>query len=889
MVRDILLMKQNNFNAVRCSHYPNHVRWYELCAHYGLYVIDEANVETHGFDPVFTDNQSHPANHAAWAGAMLERAIAMYGRDKNQPAIVMWSLGNEAGYGPVHLAMAGYLRARDPSRIIHYEGGGSRTPATDIIPPMYARPSQLKALTSLVDRGEETRPIMLCEYSHSMGNSTGNLDQYWAAFEAHPSLAGGFIWDWADQSLVATATRPDGSKIEYWAFGGDFGDTPNDGQFCCNGLVFPDRQPHPALSEAKAVMAPIAFEWVTTNTTAAGPPALRVRSKYDMCNSDNIAVQWRLLLNGRPVVQEALGPVPAVPLAAARPPVVTEADGPANNALVGNRGAAAAGPLVDGGWYDMPGDAAVNVPPRGAVELTLPATAAAMSEALTAAAAAAAASAAAAMTTGSPSALIAAVGGADADAGSGSAARVEAHLETRAVLRTATSWADAGHVVCHQQLPLPQQVSLDAAASSASQQLCRAFAAALSALGPESLRCEQDPASGTVTLSGGPYGLLVRIGGGSGCIESYAVGGCDLLAAPLEPCFFRPVTDNDRGGVCGGSYAARWAAAGLDRLEVAGPVELSSETPRGAGGVARVCAAWTLRPARRGSSAVQEGVGIGEMGGAHWFALTGPDQPAAATADSTTTDPAAPAAAAADPGPEGEIRIQAVYDVWPTGRVDIGWRMDTTQALPAPLPAGLLPSLPRVGVRGAAPGRLGAAAWLGAGPQECYADRKAGARVGQYGAPVRHMHTPYVFPQESGGREDVRWLALLPSPSTDPGAVPPPPLGLAALAPPAAAPLHVSVSQYSLEAVHAARHWHEVAAEQPDEGAAAAAAGGGGGGGRVFFHLDAAHMGVGGDDSWSPSVHPEFLLPPALYEWRMALAPCASVEDAEWAHCALGR
>ncbi|PNH12217.1 Beta-galactosidase [Tetrabaena socialis] len=170
MVRDILLMKQHSFNALRCSHYPNHVRWYELCAQYGLYVIDEANLETHGFDPTFQDNQANPTNSPAWAAAILDRAVSMYGRDKNNAAIIAWSLGNEAGYGPAHLAMAGYLRASDPSRIIHYEGGGSRTAATDIIPPMYARPSQLQALTALVDAGQEARPIMLCEYAHSMGN-----------------------------------------------------------------------------------------------------------------------------------------------------------------------------------------------------------------------------------------------------------------------------------------------------------------------------------------------------------------------------------------------------------------------------------------------------------------------------------------------------------------------------------------------------------------------------------------------------------------------------------------------------------------------------------------------------------------------------------------------
>ncbi|GIL52349.1 hypothetical protein Vafri_8240 [Volvox africanus] len=547
MIRDILLMKQNNFNAVRCSHYPNIVRWYELCAHYGLYVIDEANLETHGFDPTFVDNQSNPANNPAWAPAFLDRAMGMYGRDKNQPAVLMWSLGNEAGYGPAHLAMAGYLRARDSSRPIHYEGGGSRTPATDIIPPMYARPSQLQALTALVDRGEERRPIMLCEYAHSMGNSTGNLDQYWAAFDSHPSLAGGFIWDWADQCLRATATRPEGHKVEYWAYGGDFGDEPNDGQFCCNGLVFPDRSPHPALYEAKAVMAPIAFAWKDDDGGGSGSDAataltLCVRNKYDICTASNIAVQWRLLLNGKPLAHPGLGTVAGA---------VHAVHAPMDTAI-----ATTVAPLLDGGWYD--GGSAGPMPPRSTAVLQLQTSAEVLTEVLRDAATAAATAAA-----GSG-------GGNGTLPRFGSGLRLEAHFEVRAVLRTAVRWAEAGHVVAHQQLPLPKRVDLGPAERAAAAVLANAAAvtaAAAAAAALPHLQYEQDLASGTVTIfQSGPNGLHFRICGASGCIESYSVGGSELLAAPLEPCFFRACTDNDRGGTCGSSYAARWVAAGLDRL-----------------------------------------------------------------------------------------------------------------------------------------------------------------------------------------------------------------------------------------------------------------------------------------------------------------------------------
>ncbi|GFR49336.1 hypothetical protein Agub_g11298 [Astrephomene gubernaculifera] len=1014
MVRDLLLLKQAGFNTVRCSHYPNHVRWYELCALYGMYLIDEANVETHGFDPFFQDNASHPANHPAWAPAFLDRAMGMYGRDKNQPAVVMWSLGNEAGYGPAHLAMAGYLRARDASRPLHYEGGGSCTPATDIIPPMYARPAQLKSLTSLVDSGEEQRPIMLCEYSHSMGNSTGNLDAYWRAFESHPSLAGGCIWDWADQALVARGEDAQGRQVEYWAYGGDFGDTPNDGQFCCNGLVFPDRSPHPALYEAKAVMAPITFEWEAAKTAAAAAaeppgepqppqsdgsspspghtpnPILRMRNKYDMIRSSHIAVQWRLMLNGRPVVHEAL-----MPAGKPKPPDVitglSSAAAPETEAeAVSTRdsGGGGAGPLVDGGWYDMvpsaaaAAAAATDLPPRSTATLSLPTSAAALTKALAAAAAELAAAAPASAVVVPPGAPD---GGGEVGDGCLSTVRLDAHFEARAVLCATTLWAEAGHVVSQQQLGLPEQVDLGAAERAAAAVLDeRRQQRTAAAPAPNSssystdqqqqplLQYSQDPISHTVTVSGGPRGLLLRIGGGSGCIETYDVGtvgsgdggggsggsgcggigsGVSLLAAPLQPCFFRACTDNDRGGFCGGSYAARWVAAGLDRLETHGPVDIAVEpTPPGV----RVRAAWTMRPRRRlpgedvGAGA-QEGVGIGEMGGAHWFAVqeqteeeqteegqgeggdqggagkqqpTGtegaPGTPAAtttavtatvnttttttssiqlpgnttATKDAGTAEVDASACASASPADtadtaEGEIRIQALYDISAaSGHVHISWHMDTRNALPAAPPTGLLHSLPRVGVRSAAPARMRRVAWLGRGPHECYWDRKASARVGLYGAAVREMRTPYIFPQESGGREDVRWLALLPEPTAAEGgaegAVAPGLMAVAAsaLGPhecsprPASSPplLHISVSKQALEAVHAARHDHEI---QPDPQC------------RTFFHLDHRHMGVGGDDSWSPSVHAEYLVPPGVYEWGMTLGPCVEAAEAEWSYCTL--
>ncbi|WP_026959237.1 beta-galactosidase [Aliagarivorans taiwanensis] len=250
MLQDIKLLKQYNFNAVRTSHYPNHPRWYELCDEYGLYVVDEANLETHGQFPM-----SRLSNDPTWISAYMQRMTALVERDKNHPSIIIWSLGNESGIGPNLHAMYQWTKQRDPSRPVQYEGGGANTAATDIICPMYSRVDQMQDHESVpkypikqwVSMPGEQRPLILCEYAHAMGNSLGSFNKYWDAFREYPRLQGGFIWDWVDQGLSKT----DDNGRHYWGYGGDFGDEINDRQFCINGVLFPDRTPHPALFEAK--------------------------------------------------------------------------------------------------------------------------------------------------------------------------------------------------------------------------------------------------------------------------------------------------------------------------------------------------------------------------------------------------------------------------------------------------------------------------------------------------------------------------------------------------------------------------------------------------------------------------------------------------------------
>jgi len=304
MINDIKLMKQNNFNAVRTAHYPNHPRWYELCDELGLYVVDEANIETHGMFPM-----GRLASDPQWSGAFMSRYTQMVERDKNHASIIIWSLGNECGYGANHAAMYGWSKSFDPSRPVQYEGGGANTTATDIICPMYSRVDtdvedeavpkySIKKWLSLPG---ETRPLILCEYAHAMGNSLGNFNDYWQAFKEYPRLQGGFIWDWVDQGLSKT----DENGKHYWAYGGDFGDTVNDRQFCINGLLFPDRSPHPSLYEAKYCQQHLSFNLAPVTATKANQHeySLDVFSDYLFRHTDNEKLVWRLLENGVEVEQ----------------------------------------------------------------------------------------------------------------------------------------------------------------------------------------------------------------------------------------------------------------------------------------------------------------------------------------------------------------------------------------------------------------------------------------------------------------------------------------------------------------------------------------------------------------------------------------------------------
>lgn len=302
MKRDLDLMKQFNFNAIRTSHYPNAPEFYDLCDEYGFYVIDEANIEHHAF---YNDLCSNPQ----WASAFLDRAAGMVERDKNHPCIYAWSLGNESGCGENHAAMAGWIRHFDPSRTVHYEGASHigfynkvdnlNMATTDYIAPMYAA---VDACVDWVTQQNDPRPFILCEYSHAMGNSNGNLKEYFEIFEKYHGLQGGFIWEWIDHGIK----QVDKNGTEYWAYGGDFGDEPNDSNFCADGMVWPDRTPHPAMFEYKKLAQPL-------KVSAIDPDHGRfeIFNKNYFIDLSYLKIVWELKVNDK-VIQSGTLPMPAI-------------------------------------------------------------------------------------------------------------------------------------------------------------------------------------------------------------------------------------------------------------------------------------------------------------------------------------------------------------------------------------------------------------------------------------------------------------------------------------------------------------------------------------------------------------------------------------------------
>ncbi|MFC1716490.1 beta-galactosidase subunit alpha [Candidatus Poribacteria bacterium] len=296
MIEDVLLMKRHNVNAVRTSHYPNDPRFYDLCDYYGIYVLDETDLECHGFATV--GNWNWTSDDPDWEDAYVDRMVRMVERDKNHPSIIIWSLGNEAGFGRNHEAMARWVREIDPTRLLHYERDLEQK-VVDIVGPMY---TSVDGIIKLGEDSSAEKPVILCEYAHAMGNGPGGFKEYWDAFYQYKRLQGGFVWDWIDQGL--RQVTEDGK--EWFAYGGDFGDEPNDKNFLINGLIFPDRKPSPGLIEYKKVLEPVKIAPVDL---ASGE--VKLTNRYDFVPLDHLLISWNLMEGDR-VIQNGAIPTPKI-------------------------------------------------------------------------------------------------------------------------------------------------------------------------------------------------------------------------------------------------------------------------------------------------------------------------------------------------------------------------------------------------------------------------------------------------------------------------------------------------------------------------------------------------------------------------------------------------
>jgi beta-galactosidase len=309
MIQDIKILKKNNINAVRTSHYPNHPKWYKLCDEYGIYVLDEANVESHGL------RRKVPKSQSKWTDAVVDRMVRMVECNKNHPCVFMWSLGNEAGFGKNFFKMKSAALKIDSTRPIHYEGD-YKLKLSDVFSTMYTTPKILAKSGELLKVRQhgifhpvdpemyKDKPRLLCEYAHAMGNSLGNFQEYMDVFEKYDNCIGGFIWDFIDQGLGKVA--PNGK--EFWAYGGDYGDEPNNKNFCCNGIVLPDRTPNPSLFEVKKV-----YQNIKIHPVNLLEGQVKIQNKFNFLSLNLFDLIWEVTANGKKIQEGSLSKLPILP------------------------------------------------------------------------------------------------------------------------------------------------------------------------------------------------------------------------------------------------------------------------------------------------------------------------------------------------------------------------------------------------------------------------------------------------------------------------------------------------------------------------------------------------------------------------------------------------
>jgi beta-galactosidase len=842
MVRDLCLMKQHNLNAVRTSHYPNHPLWYDLCDEYGIYLYDEANIESHAEWDRYTKDPD-------WHDAMLDRVQRMVERDKNHPSVIVWSLGNESGFGPGHVKCSDWIRANEPTRLVHYHPAES-DPAVDILGPMY--PS-VDRIVEMAGHPDETRPVIMCEYAHSMGNSTGNLKEYWDAIETWPRLQGGFIWDWVDQGLLRrTPTTPDRSGQGHDALVSARLVPGMDGQALTAGYATCPATP------ALNLTGDLTLEcWLRPGERAGVVPLVTKGSQYGLrlvdgrsiefyvTSTERVTVSWTApesgwddwhhvvgLYDGRGLWLYTDGELRAAadhsgPLTPQPCTVSVGRDSEARRtmgatvidqvriydhalpeaAIAQPHDAPGAGCVL---WLDfdelgpeiawtayghdfgeLPTDhsfclnglvAADRTPHTGLLDYKW---------------------------ISQPVAVELGAAPGEVVVRNKHDFRDLGYLEaTWCVLADGKVTAEGGlgtlDIPAREARSVAVPYELPAAVPGAEVLLELSFRLAAdqpwAAAGHEVAWVQlllpvDQPAPAPVDLSALPNvtisglgetitvegeGFTLAFDRASGRLTSWVADGVALLAAGPRLSAWRPPTENDRiPGV-----AAQWRAAGLDRLvEEVRAVEAAEVAPQHARLTVRTRAA----------------------------------------------------------APGGEVGFDCVYTwhILGSGDVLLEHAVD---------PVGALPSLPRVGVVLALPAAFEQVTWLGRGPHETYSDRKHGARLGQWRQTVAQQYVDYTMPQEHGHRTDVRWVAL----SDDAGH------GLVVTG---EAPFGFNASLFAAEDLDQAQHPWELRARE-----------------HTILHLDQAMAGLG-NGSCGPGVLPAYQVPPAPVRWSLRLRP---LRDGEW-------
>lgn len=852
MEEDIRLMKAHNFNAVRCAHYPNDPLWYELCDQYGLYVVDEANIESHGVD--FALNKTL-GNREEWGLSHMVRVQRYMERDKNHPSIIIWSLGNEAGNGINHFQTYMWLKRRDPTRPVQYEHA-RKDPVwdthnieridgnTDIYCPMYPSHIKLEKYGKLYEGSTTAHPLIMCEYAHAMGNSLGAFKEYWDVINSYGVLQGGFIWDWVDQG-IKTTSKSSGKPI--WGFGGDFGGPedrpPSDNNFCINGLIQPDRVPNPHLFEAKKCMQPVAFEALDLESSAAA--RILVRNRYDFLCLEHLEVHWVLTVGGAEAFRGTL----SSPLAAQ--PGTTE-------------------------------EVTIALPPR--------------------------------------------------PWSGGKSGECHLLLSARRREGSGTAQLPVGHEEAWEQFVLAPEAGAPAIEPSV--------------LVPPAI--EETPKA-VLLSSSGLCNFRASVSRANGLLTSLVIDGVEVLAAPLEPSFWRPVTDNDYGANLQ-KHLACWRHAGqeaqLHELVVdSAAMSVTAELLIGAVGARlsvtyevdaatsclRVAAHW--KPAGRvgvlkavsGSVAylrtdVEQSRHIDVEGQTvrarwrdqgEWQAITIHAAGKAAGLPLEHGDVVAlqaitgkteaelllhglvPTDMSAEDAGEGAKLVKATgkpeEPVWTLKRsagagevlsgdsvtLEADGRLLVVSNDWAAAVAGALPGSSfvvevkeqaapaRVGFKGVLTAGFQDVEWFGRGPHESYWDRHASARVGRFSGSIADQTFKYVRPQENGNKYETRWMALKRSVGDACGG-----LVIGALNP--TPTLAMQCHRYDLSDFDGPGEKTQQRCLHAGELVERA---------ETSFCVDAAQMGLGGIDSWGNKPLPEHTLKPDQeLQWAFSLRPLTAAQ-----------